>query len=48
MQYQVVFRSTGKIAFSTTVRGYALDWLRDNDYDTKGRCLGLFELRRKK
>ena len=44
MLYQVVHRSSGIPAFSTTSRGYAILWMEWNDTDAEGNTIGLYKL----
>jgi hypothetical protein len=49
MKYVVVYRSSGIVAFSTTKRAFAVDWMADNDTCPRtGKSLGLFEIKRSK
>jgi hypothetical protein len=45
--WTVVYRSTGRVAFSSTSKAFAEAWLADNEYcpDT-GKKLHLYELRK--
>jgi hypothetical protein len=40
----VVFRSTHVVAFRTTMKKFAEEWLQENDLDDEGRSLGLFKI----
>lgn len=40
----VVFRSTERIAFRSTMKKFAEEWLKENDYCPEGNCLGLFKI----
>jgi hypothetical protein len=43
--WTVVFNSTGTVAFRSTAKKFAQEWLSDNNTCPRtGRCLGLFRL----
>ncbi len=44
MLYQVVHRSSGIPAFSTTSRSYAILWMEWNDTNEDGSSIGLYKL----
>lgn len=47
--WQVVFRSTEKVAFSSTSKAFAEEWLKENNHCPEtGKCLHLFAIRKAK